>query len=100
MKKKQTFETIEDQAGKKAKKGKQEEASGKKRWGFYLSVALGLLLAVLVVGAGYLVWMLNRPQDLFTESEISATEEPRPRPMMYEVGANISCMPGPPFGPS
>ena len=31
MKKKQTFETIEDQAGKKAKKGKQEEASGKKR---------------------------------------------------------------------
>ena len=76
MKKKQTFETIEDQAGKKAKKGKQEEASGKKRWGFYLSVALGLLLAVLVVGAGYLVWMLNRPQDLFMESEISATEEP------------------------
>ena len=76
MKKKQTFESIADQAGKKAKKGKQEEASGKKRWGFYLSVALGLLLAVLVVGAGYLVWMLNRPQDLFTESEISATEEP------------------------
>ena len=76
MKKKQTFETIEDQAGKKAKKGEQEGASGKKRWGFYLSVALGLLLAVLVVGAGYLVWMLNRPQDLFMESEISATEEP------------------------
>ncbi len=81
MKKKQTFETIEDQAGKKAKKGKQEEASGKKRWGFYLSVALGLLLAVLVVGAGYLVWMLNRPQDLFTESVANVTEEPETKRM-------------------
>ena len=81
MKKKQTFETIEDQAGKKAKKGKQEGASGKKRWGFYLSVALGLLLAVLVVGAGYLVWMLNRPQDLFTESVANVTEEPETKRM-------------------
>ena len=29
-----------------------------------------------------------------------ATVSPSPSPMMYDVGASISCMPGPPFGPS
>ena len=37
---------------------------------------------------------LNRP------SVISATDSPKPCPAMAEVGANISCMPGPPRGPS
>ena len=111
MGKKQTFETIEDQAAadrdaaveasgslhldelygeadrpqpvekpkkpkKKGTKGKRKKGKGKKRWGFFLSVVLGLLLAALILGAGYLVWMLNRPQDLFTESVVTATEEP------------------------
>src|SRR3989344_4759250 len=33
-------------------------------------------------------------------SVISATESPSPRPMMAEVTASISRIPGPPFGPS
>ncbi len=36
----------------------------------------------------------NRP------SVISATSFPSPRPMMADVGDSISCMPGPPRGPS
>jgi hypothetical protein len=31
---------------------------------------------------------------------MSATESPRPAPMIAEVGASISRIPGPPRGPS
>ena len=33
-------------------------------------------------------------------SVINATSLPKPRPTIEEVGANISGIPGPPFGPS
>ena len=36
----------------------------------------------------------NRP------SVMSAHTLPRPRPLMNDVGYSISCMPGPPAGPS
>ncbi|MBW8701731.1 hypothetical protein MBT84_19180 [Streptomyces sp. MBT84] len=47
-------------------------------------------------------WPIDRP-DVPPEkrpSVISAQAFPRPRPFRYEVGYSISCMPGPPFGPS
>ena len=33
-------------------------------------------------------------------SVMRPTDSPRPWPISAEVGASISCMPGPPFGPS
>src|SRR5699024_9719143 len=41
---------------------------------------------------------LVAPENL--PSVISATSLPKPLPTMYEVGANISGIPGPPLGPS
>ena len=100
LKKEQTFENIEErdseqqgsmdkrldelhgEGGASAaaeapkKKGKKNGSSGRKRAGTILSVALGIVLALLIVGAGYLVWILNRPQDLFVEATSTATEEP------------------------
>ena len=61
---------------KKTKKRKKKKA-GKKRGGVLLSVIVGLLLGALILGAGYVLWMLNRPQDLFTESIANVTEEPK-----------------------
>ena len=58
------------------KKGKKKKKS-KKRWGFFLSVLLGLLLAAIILGVGYVLWMMHRPQDLFTEAVPSVTEEPK-----------------------
>ena len=66
--------------GKERKKGKKGSKASK-RAGTILSVVLGIVLALLIVGGGCLAWMLNRPQDLFIEAEIAAMEEPEPERM-------------------
>ena len=60
---------------KKGKKGKKKKKTSK-RGGFILSVVLGLVLALLIVGTGYLLWIMNRPEDLFTEAVANVTAAP------------------------
>jgi len=60
---------------KKGKKGKKKKKTSK-RGGFILSVVLGIVLALLIVGAGYLLWIMNRPEDLFTEAVANVTAAP------------------------
>ena len=67
------------EAGKKRRKqevGSAAKPSRKKRGGFILSVVLGILLALIIVGVGYLIWIMNRPQDLFVETVANVTEAP------------------------
>ena len=75
---------VQPRHSQKAKKGKN--AGKGRRVG--LAAVLGVLLA-LVIGAGvYLFWILNRPEDLFTESKANVTEAPKER---VEVACNLSA---------
>ena len=75
MKERQTFENI-DESVREQENPEQKRSRGRKRAGTILSVALGIVLAFLIVGAGYLIWIVNRPQDMFVQAEPVATEEP------------------------
>ncbi len=48
------------------------------------------------------MWPMDRPEvpPENRPSVISAQALPRPRPFRKDVGYSISCMPGPPLGPS
>mmetsp|Transcript_3241 Transcript_3241/g.7979 ORF Transcript_3241/g.7979 Transcript_3241/m.7979 type:complete len:298 (+) Transcript_3241:342-1235(+) len=54
------------------------------------------------VWASGATWPITKPCDPPEKrpSVMSATQSPRPAPMMALVGVSISGMPGPPFGPS
>ena len=75
MKERQTFENIDESIREKGNP-EQKRSRGRKRAGTILSVVLGIVLAFLILGAGYLIWIVNRPQDMFVQAEPVATEEP------------------------
>ena len=62
---------------KRERKPKAPQGASRKRGGAILSVVLGLVVALLILGGAGLYWILNRPQDLFEEVVTNVTEAPK-----------------------
>ena len=62
---------------KKKKKSKKQKAKARKRRRIILTVVFAVLLGLFVAGGLYLNRILNRPEDLFTESVANVTKAPQ-----------------------
>ena len=79
------------------RRSRKDRAAIRKRNRTILTVVLSVLLALLVAACAYLFWILNRPEDLFTEAEAIATEAPQKELMepAFDISAYVSATPEP-----